>query len=192
VDHGFIEAPLTTKKYFDEFFQKYNNSCKEEIIDNEIYVYYCRKEAIANFKNITFYFQNKQIYQFGALNDFELELNYKDLFIKGNKDNDLYYFQIIFQRSEDWIFGKPIIKKYRFIFDQDRRMYGIYKNIEKPKEEIEVNNNNKGFNKIIILWIIIIILVICLIVESIYLIKKYIQKRNKKAYELNDDYDYEC
>ena len=194
LDHGFIEAPLKTKNIFDGFFKAYNDSCKEEILDNDVYVYYCKKDVIQNFKNITFYFQNKEIYQFGQLNDFKLEFNYNDLFININENSDIYFFQIILYEREDWIFGKPVLKKYRFVFDQDKRMYGIYTNIEKIEEKqsdkIEENNNN-GFNKLIILWIVIAILGIGLIIESIYLLIKAIKKRKQRANELNDEFDYD-
>ena len=73
-------------------------------------------------------------------------------------------------------------------------MYGIYTNIEKIEEKqsdkIEENNNN-GFNKLIILWIVIAILGIGLIIESIYLIIKAIKKRKQRANELNDEFDYD-
>ena len=189
VDHGFIEASLKSKNIFDEFFQKYNNSCKEEIINNNVHVFYCKEDAIKNFKTLIFYFQNREIYQFGLLNDFKLEFNYNDLFIKSNGNNDIYYFQIIFKDIEDWIFGKPAFKKYRFIFDQNRKMYGIYNNLEKVNDEKE-QNNNEGFNKLTLFLVIIIILSVCLVIESIILIKKLIIKRNKRANELKDEYDY--
>lgn len=190
IDHGFIEAPLSVKKEFEPFFEKYKDYCKEENLNN-IYVFYCKKEAIKNFKTIVFYFQNREIYQFGQLNDFNLEFNYKDLFIKENEDKnkDLYYFQIIFKETEDWIFGKPLFKKYRLVFDQNNKMYGIYSNIEKGKEEDEINK--RSFNKTIIFWIVISVLGIIVLIESIFLVKKIcFQPRNKRPNELKEEYDY--
>ena len=186
IDHGFIEAPLSVKKEFDPFFEKYKDYCTEENLNN-IYVFYCKKDAIANFKSIVFYFQNREIYQFGQLNDFNLEFDYKDLFIKGNED--LYYFQIIFKKSEDWIFGKPVFKKYRLVFDQNNKMYGIYANIEKGIEEEQIDKSS--FSKEIIFWIVIIALGIIVLVESYILIKKMcFQSRNKRPNELKEEYDY--
>ena len=190
IDHGFIEAPLNVKKEFDPFFEKYKDYCKEENLNN-IYVFYCKKEAITNFKSIVFYFQNREIYKYGQLNEFNLEFNFNDLFIKesGDKDGDLYYFQIIFKKTEDWIFGKPLFKKYRLVFDQDNKMYGIYSNIEKGIEEEQINKSS--FSKEIIFWIVIIILGIIVLVESYFLIKKmFFQSRNKRPNELKDEYDY--
>jgi hypothetical protein len=190
IDHGFIEAPLKDKKFFDPFFEKYKDFCKEENLNN-IYVFYCKKEAIKNFKSISFYFQNREIYRFGQLNDFNLEFDYKDLFIKenGDKNEDLYFFQIIFTNSTDWIFGKPLFKKYRLVFDQNNKMYGIYRNIIKGNEEEQMKKSS--FSKEIIFWTVIIFLGIIVLVESYVLIKKKCnQSRNKRPNELKDEYDY--
>ena len=190
IDHGFIEAPLNDKKFFDPFFEKYKDFCKEENLNN-IYAFHCKKEAIQSFRTIVFYFQNREIYKFGQLNDFNLEFDYKDLFIKenGGKNEDLYFFQIIFKDSEDWIFGKPLFKKYRLVFDQNNKLYGIYSNIKKEIEEDQTNKSS--FNKEIIFWIVIIILGIIVFVESYFLIKKMcLQSRNKRPNELKDEYDY--
>ena len=193
IDHGFIEAPLSVKKHFDSFFEKYKDFCKEENINN-IYVFYCKKDAIQNFKSINFYFTNREIYEIGLLNEFNLEFNYNDLFINEEKtNNDIYYFQIIFKNNEDWIFGKPLFKKYRVIFDQNRKMYGIYKNIDIQNEE-DSNKGNNSINKMTIFLIIIILLGIIVIVQGFFLIKNiFIQSnRNKRANELKDEYDYDA
>ena len=54
IDHGFIEAPMSVKKYFDTFFNKYNDSCIEDIVNN-YNVFYCKNNVIQNFKNISFF-----------------------------------------------------------------------------------------------------------------------------------------
>ena len=54
IDHGFIEAPMSVKKYFDAFFYKYNDSCIEDIVNN-YNVFYCKNNVIQNFKNISFF-----------------------------------------------------------------------------------------------------------------------------------------
>ena len=190
IDHGFIEAPLSIKKIFDPFFEKYKDFCKEENINN-VYIFYCKKDIIKNFRSINFYLCNREIYQIGLLYEFNLEFNYNDLFIKEEGDNNIYYFQIIFKNNEDWIFGKPLFKKYRLIFDQSNKMYGIYNNIINNEDNSKIEN--KMFNKITIFLMAIIILGIIVIIESYYLIKKICnQSRNKRANELKDEYDYNC
>jgi flagellar basal body-associated protein FliL len=189
IDHGFIEAPLSEKKYFDSFFEEYKDFCKEENIDN-VYVFYCKKEAIKNFGPIVFYFENREIYKIGLLNAFNLELDYNDLFKNNGNNKNLYYFQIIFKKNEDWIFGKPLFKKYRLVFDQNNKMYGIYENI-KNAENVNKKSFKKSFSIIIVLVIIIAVLGIISIVEGYLLIsKKCYQQRNKRANELNDEYEY--
>lgn len=123
-----------------------------------------------------------------------MEFDYKDLFIN---ENGIYYFQIIFSKSLDWIFGKPIFKKYRIVFDQDKKIYGIYNFYKKENMNENTNSNNSNDknsnnNRFIIFYIIIIILVLFLIIESIFLIIKCLVKpRNKRPNELKDEYDYD-
>ena len=198
IDHGFIEAPLSVKQYFEPFFKNYSNSCKEDIFDN-CYVFYCKKDVIKNFNSLTFIFQTHQLYKNGLLDNLKMEFSYKDLFLRDkNANNDIYYFQIVFNKNNDWIFGKPVFKKYRIVFDQDKKMYGIYnytnyinysnENINNEKKKKKKNNNNY-----IIYIIILIILIIIIIFESFLLIRKiFFKQRNKRANELKEDYDYEC
>ena len=195
IDHGFIEAPMSVKRYFEPFFNKFNDSCKEDIVNN-YNVFYCKNDVIQNFKNISFSFKNQQYYQIGFLNELKMEFDYNDLFIK---ENGIYYFQIIFTQNSDWIFGKPIFKKYRIVFDQDKKIYSIYNCHQKENKNENTNtntnsdnDNNSHNNKFLIFYVIIIILALFLIIESIFLIKKCLVKpRNKRPNELKDEYDYE-
>jgi hypothetical protein len=193
IDHGFIEAPMSVKKYFDTFFNKYNDSCIEDIVNN-YNVFYCKNNVIQNFKNISFSFKNQQSYQYGFLDELKMEFDYNDLFIN---ENGIYYFQIIFSKNLDWIFGKPIFKKYRIVFDQDKKIYSIYNYHQKEnkKENDNTNNpndNNSNNNKFIIFYTIIIILSLFVILESIFIIRKCLVKpRNKRPNELKDEYDYD-
>jgi len=193
IDHGFIEAPMSVKKNFDVFFNKYNGSCIEDIVNN-YNVFYCKNDVIKNFKNISFSFKNQQTYQYGFLDELKMEFDYNDLFI--NK-NGIYYFQIIFSKNSDWIFGKPIFKKYRIVFDQDKKIYGIYNFYKKENMNENTNSNNSNDknsnnNRFIIFYIIIIILALFVVIESIFLIRKYlVNPRNKRPNELKDEYDYD-
>ena len=117
-----------------------------------------------------------------------LEFDYKDLFVKAPGDNNLYYFQIVFKDGFDnWKLGRPLFKKYPTIFDQDKKIFGFYK--EKGEYNIEENDTNGG--GLSLAWIMVIILAICLIVLGFAFVKvlPYI-KRNKRANELDDEYDY--
>ena len=124
------------------------------------------------------------------MNNSKIEFDYNDLFIQSKTNSNLYYFQIIFvEISNKWVLGRPLFKKYPFIFDQDSKKFGFY--LETGKYDIS-NNKNKSKN---IPWslIIIIILSICVIILSMALYKALplICKRKKKANELDDDFIYE-
>ena len=115
----------------------------------------------------------------------KFEFTYNDLFIKG--DNDFYYFQIIFPISvkNNWVFGKPLFKKYQMVFDQDRKTYGFY---------LKLNQNKNGNlnNSLKISWTLVVILVIISLI-LIYFLKRLISKlpRRLKANELEDNFTYE-
>ena len=100
------------------------------------------------------------------------ELNYNDLFIK---EDDKYYFIIAFFNYEInyWILGRPFLKKFQIIFDQEKKLIGFY------QKEI-----NFSILILILLGIVIIILILY--------IMKFALKKNKriKANELLDDFDY--
>ena len=125
------------------------------------------------------------------MNELKMEFDYKDLFIN---ENGIYYFQIIFSKNLDWIFGKPIFKKYRIVFDQDKKIYGIYKYYQKEnKNENKIinnpNDNDSNNNRFIIFYVIIFILSLFVIIESIFIIRKYLG--NKRPNELKDENDYD-
>ena len=126
--------------FFKELIEK--NICfKSEVFEIYYFNYYCNLNVnISQFKSI--YFYHKKF-------NFTFELNYKDLFIK---NDDFYYFLVSFNihSTYEWIFGKPFFKKYNFIFDQDKKILGLYSEKEK---NILTNNNNK-----VLLLIILILL----------------------------------
>ena len=99
-----------------------------------------------------------------------------------------YYFRII-ERGIDkhFDFGRILFKKYIFVFNPESRQIFFYDN--KNNEELE-NKDKKLETKYIIIIVTLSIIVIILIPLGIYLGKQLYNKRKKKAYELNDDYDY--
>ena len=190
LNFGFILSYSYYKQYLDEqFFSKFSDYCKEEKID--IYtVKYCKEKAIKEFKNLVFILSNTH----NDLNKSnKIEFDYKDLFIKDSKNNDLYYFQIVFEDYNfKWVFGRPLFKKYPVIFDQDKKIIGFYTETGEYDVDISINKSNNSSMKLSLSWILVIILSICIIILGIifYLKFPYI-KRKKKANELNDNFDYE-
>jgi hypothetical protein len=164
---------ITDDKFRDllieNFFWKYfNNSIcfLNKLSDNYTEYIICKNKInIKQFKNVIFYMKDLNL---------SFELNYKDLFIV---KNNIVYFLITFQKSKKfWDFGLPIFKKYKLIFDIDKKIIGIHL-------------NNKLIGKYNILLYLIYFLLILLIVISVYI--KFILNKNKiknKAIELDMNY----
>ena len=85
--------------------------------------------------------------------------------------------------------GKPFSLKYQFVFDQDSKKIGLYKNVHK---KIYINNKDKKYHQDKITKIFIIIAFsLCLIFLGFYLGKKIYQiKRKLRANEMDDNYEY--
>ena len=149
--------------FFNSLIQ--DNSCSYIKNESEKYCYYvCNSNInIKKFPNLKFYNIEMKYY---------FELNYNDLFIK---EDDKYYFIIAFFNYEInyWILGRPFLKKFQIIFDQEKKLIGFY------QKEI-----NFSILILILLGIVIIILILY--------IMKFALKKNKriKANELLDDIDY--
>ena len=182
IDFGFLKGNKKFQKYLDDnFFNK--NPCYKEKTKNNYYIYYCKKQAIQNFKPLNFELESK--YCPTNLNA-KFEFTYKDLFIK---EKDIYYFQIVFPSDgsySNWVFGKPLFKKYQMVFDQDRKTYGFYMKINDKNEGISLETHLK-FS-----WALIFVLMIVSIVLG-YFICKLLAKlpRRLKANELEDSFTYD-
>ena len=183
IDFGFIRGNVKLEKYLEEnFFNK--NTCYKDKTKNNYYIYYCKEKAINNFKPLIFELESK--YCPSNLNA-KFEFDYKDLFIK---ENDIYYFQIVFPadgKYNNWVFGKPLFKKYQMVFDQDKKTYGFYVKLNDKK----IENNNYLETSLKFSWSLVIILIIVSIV-LLYFICKLIAKlpRRLKANELEDSFTY--
>ena len=131
--------------------------------------YYCNDDIlIENFQNIKLFHKD---------GNFTFELNYKDLF---KKVNGKYYFLMYFQKHNPFSFivGKPFLKKYLFVFNQDKRTIGYYKIIP--------SNNN-----LFIVWLLIIIcFFIIILLGSYILIYRPGKLRKKRLNEIDDEYKY--
>ena len=119
--------------------------------------------------------------------NYTFEITKEDLFqIEGN----YIYLNILFDYGKSyWVLGKPFSLKYQFVFDQDSKKIGLYKNVHK---KIYINNNDKKYHldKISKIFIIIVFS-LCLIFLGFYLGKKIYQiKRKLRANEMDDNYDY--
>ena len=152
------------------FKQKINdNKCK--INTGKQYTYYeCNRDLdVSDFPKLSFY--HKDI-------NFTFVLTYEDLF---EVINDKLYCKLIFQNNINtrWNLGIPFLKKYMMTFDQNKKLFGFYKELKEKRSIFSL------FNIIcFILFLIIIFLIIFLI--------KYINKKQRRvrANEIEEDIDY--
>ena len=188
INFGFISASLTHKQIFDvNFFMKpeYAEYCREEKI-NYHYIKYCKENVIKEFKNITFYLPKA----YNSEKSDVIILNYKDLFVKCPGYDNVYCFQIVFSAmSSAWILGKPLFKKYPIVFDQEKKIFGFYK--ETGEYNYEQKNGIGNFGKSIP-WILVGFLLIVVVILGFLFYKKFpFNKRKKIANELEDEFVYE-
>ena len=166
-----------------------NNCNKKQINDYDIF--YCTKDALKNFKPIIFKLQSKYC---PTITNANFEFTADDLFIKDNNDNDKYYFQIIFNTDglfHNWVFGKPLFKKYQMVFDQDKKTYGFY--LENNFNIINTLPNNIANTSTKISWILVVFLLIVSL-GLLYALHKLLPKipRKLKANELEENFSYEA
>ena len=175
--HSEIENELDI--YFNEFI--HNGTCYKEKVnytDNIYRFFYCNKEKYnENMK----YFPKLKFYHYEF--NYTFELNYKDLFIE---KYDKLILMIFFDKFPFDIFlGKPFLKKYSFLINQDTNLLGYY--IKKNKN----NNIEKPNNVNFILKIILIIFgVVILLSLGVFIGKYYYKERKKNKNIIDEEYDY--
>ena len=182
--YGVILGPLIfdrliTKEFFEEYIN--NKKCERKTYDEKHDYYVCDEDIdLSKFKNIEF--TEKEL----SVNNFILTKD--DLFLK---KNGKLYFLVAFGRKLKWQFswtlGKPFIKKYNFLFDQDRKQILYYD----KENDIGNSSNNIIGNKtfVYILWIGIGVLII-IIGILVYILTKVLKNRKKLLYELEDEFAY--
>ena len=201
IDYGFIIGTPRYRIYLNENFftplikekkcfeHKYISENKYK---SDYYLYSCKKtfqpELRQKFQNLKFYSNEL---------NFTFELNYNDLFININNDNSLLLFMIVFEVVNDktinydrWILGEPFLKKYKFLFNPDKKTITFKKN-----EAIIINSESTSNTYIKIIAIIILFFILLFIGFKIiknYKVKSRINNinNNKKFYaNMNRKYD---
>ncbi len=168
VEFGLISAPYNMQFYFKENYLNIK-SCHSELTNN-YYIYICDLNyQIENLKNIAF--QMKGI-------NYSFNFTSQELFIK---NNNKYVFSIVFINNEEikyWIMGEKFLRKYKLIFDLDKKIIGFYTH----------SKESSSFYIIIILLVIFIVITMLLLLYIFFRLKK---PRKIRANELEDDnYDY--
>ena len=185
----YILGTTEFKKIIEEkFFKKYldQNICTEKTISYnysyEVFSYY----ECDNNTGLFFINENLHEIKFYHFNfNYTFVLNHKDLFIF--KDNKIYYNIIFGNQHTQWGLGKPFLKKYKFIFNTDKKTIKFIK----KKEFFE--NKKKILKYIFIGVILALILIIVLFFLGLFIGEKYSKHKNgkKRAEELSSDSDYE-
>ena len=162
--------------FFEEYYKK--NICHkyelrkyDAIICNQFF----KEESIKAFPNIEFKIENFLIKFIGE------ELFYKY--------NNKYYFRILERGTDNYFeLGRILLKKYTTMFNPKDRQIFFY-NIKEEEKGENVSNETLP-TKYIILIVVLSVFVVVLFPVGFYVGKNIYQKRKKKAYELNDNYDY--
>ena len=137
--------------------------------------YYCNK---TDYKNNMKYFPPLQFLHKEM--NYTFELTYEDLFIE---KNDKLILLIFFQdRGITWKLGKPFLKKYGFIMNQDDKVVRFY-------EKHGYQKNDDGNQKMVIMITMIGVGVIILVVLGIF-IGKYLFKKKRRLNTIDDEYEY--
>ena len=173
-----IEGIIGSRNYqnflYEKYFKNYINKklCKEQnFLNNQFIVYVCKKEIdYLNFSSIYF---NHDLFNFSFV------LESKDLWIENNNE---IYFMIVFSTkiTNSWTLGEIFLRKYKFVFDLDRKIIGFY-------NENNKNIKNQLYNKIIIFLLFFIFFTLLFL----FLFKLYKNRPRKiHANELIENYDY--
>lgn len=189
INYGAIIIPYDywdyiTQVYFNQYINL--NICSIVINSDKMRYFMCDKAK----------FDKTDINKAPIIHFFSVQFNYtfeikgEDLF---ELINDKYYFLLFSETSTySWILGMPFIKKYPFLFNIEARTISFY-NPNIPYKDPIYKNENKS-NQINI-WIIIIILgaiFIIILIFTIFLIIKDVNKRKVRINELEDGFVYKA
>ena len=171
LERDLIKAPFEYKFIFIKYI--FNQSKCEEVNLNTNIFYVCDKKTKI-YKLPSIQFKSRDL-------NFTFEMTYKDLFkeINGKLFFLIYFNKLDKNQFKFWILGKPFIKKYQFIFEQEKRLVGFYQIIENPISyfKLQVTLICILSSIIIILWILV------------FRFFKY-KIRKKRINEIEDIYDY--
>ena len=170
---------ISPSQYFNLFKKIYEKKCQNFFFDHVLMGFKCDLNIDKKLTPEIRFYNND-------LNTTFI-LDYTDLFI--DEDNYTYFLVFSYVNNNsfsDWILGKPFLKKYLFLFNQDSRMIGFYKS----KEKIINNEGSDKFSLYLLLIILNILLVIIIITISVLFYKYYIKNKKNRANELEDTFEY--
>ena len=176
------------EKFFDQYIK--DEVCSIKKVDY-LYTYFeCEYNStfrVSSFPNICFEHKGFET---------TFNLTYKDLFIVDKKSKK--YIFLIFTKDylSDWVLGTPFLRKYQFVFNNDLKTIGYYKQIDynegnNEDEYLKEMNKHKTV-KTVFIFILIIIFSFLLIFFGMLIQRKYFNKNRKiRANELEENFSYE-
>ena len=180
-----------TLSYFKPYIKK--RICKLEEITVNYYYYFvleCHKknftlDDMKKFPTLTLVLT--------SLNS-EFVFDYKDVFVETKYK---YFFNIVFNKFvyTNWIFGKPVLKKYPLLINYEAETVSFYNEsfiTDNNRTNDDINNKNKISAYVFIISGVIIIIMAAILGSVLYFIIIYKNKfKKKRANELLDDnFDY--
>ena len=179
---GTIELEMELDRYFNKSIE--NGICFKEILNftyGPYKFFYCNKDK---YKENIKLFPKIEFYQFEF--NYTFELDYKDLFVE--KDDKLILMIFFDDAFYDWFLGRPFLKKYLFLMNQDTKIIGFYR-----KENNSNNDNKKSDNKnndSLFKLIIVVIGLVILLILGILIGKYYFQNKKKHKNTIDEEYEY--
>ena len=168
---GFRMPPKILDNFNELFFNEYykDNKCTKNQTKEESLTYIMCDNSISLSKFPNVHFEHKTL-------NYTFQFSSKELFI--NLNNKLYFAILFHSFSKDYILGEIFLKKYQMVFDQEKRVIGFYgENLSKSNVILKI---------VFLIFMTVVVMVLGYFLY-IFLIKK---SRKKRAYELEDDYDY--
>ena len=160
------------KSIKEEYFDKHQENCSENIIMDKYMIFVCDKSFNTDDFPTLYFYNNDYNYTF--------KFTSKDLFItKGNKK---YFIVIINPLSIDiWQIGKIFMEKNYFNFNFNTKKVGLYKPMKIENKNVNNFNFGKSFYLIIYILSLVIIGSLCFYLGARYYNK--IRKRRKNELE---------
>ena len=192
VDYNYI---LAGKEYYNNilnyFFQKYIDEriCFKK---SSFKTYEGKTEMIVcdiSFKKYVYLFPT--IYFYSRELSFTFNLDYNDLFLESN---DKIYFLIAYKDMihSTWQLGKNFMRKYPFIFDQDKKTvsFVFLDKFKKKEENLKSNNSNNYHYKKIKDYFFYSLLFIGILIGLFMGRRIWNKHRKLKANELEEKFEY--
>ena len=178
----YFETDLRKKfmKNFEINGKCFRDSIKQSGYIFDLFYYYCKEEMKNTlYESLPFIkFVSKDL-------NYTFEITKDELY---KIEGDYIYLNILFDYGKNyWTLGKPFSLKYHFVFNQDSKKIGLYRNFH---QKMNINNNTYSSNQIINIFLKILLCLSLIFIGFIIGKKIYKIKRKVRANELNDNYEY--